>query len=68
MSTDQPKSSSVALPCEADVTAPATVAPTLGYPNNRVEASPSRTGWQASVVLETGLAEQALATVTSVER
>ena len=67
MSQDQSSNEAQPLACELDVTAPATVAPGLGYPNNRVEASPTKTGWQASVVLENGLADQSNATVTSVD-
>ena len=62
--TNQPKSQ---LPAEADVQTSATVAPTLGFPNNRVETSPTPTGWQASRVLETGLADQVFADVESIE-
>lgn len=65
MSQDTPNANA-SLACELDVTAPASVAPSLGYPNNRVEGSPTRTGWQASVVLATGLPDQAQATVTKI--
>lgn len=42
---------------EDAVTAAATVAQGLGYPNNREIAPISPTGWQASVVSATGKAE-----------
>ena len=56
------------LPAEQGVPTKATVAPTLGFPNNRVAQSPEQTGWQASKVLGTGLADKALATVENIKK
>lgn len=43
------------LACEAGVSSPATVAPGLGYPNNRVANSPQSTGWLATNIHADGL-------------
>jgi ubiquinone biosynthesis protein COQ9 len=54
------------LPAEIGVSAAASVVPTLGFPNNRVEQSAQPTGWQASVVTAEGTPDQALAVVTKI--
>ena len=52
----------------SEATNGASVAVSLGYPNNRVEVSAQPTGWQASVVLPSGLADQSEATTHKIQK
>ena len=56
------------LPAEQGVPTKASVAPNLGFPNNRAAGSPEPTGWQASKVLSTGLADKSFATVEEIKK
>lgn len=60
------KSKKLTAAIEAGVTAEATVASSLGFPNNRVEESASPTGWQASKLNSDGTADQSEAKVNQI--
>jgi hypothetical protein len=53
---------------EQGVTAPATVVPGLGYPNNRVENRIEPTGWQASNIQDSGVPEQGDANLEKIKK
>ncbi|MEN9714816.1 MAG: hypothetical protein RJA35_283 [Actinomycetota bacterium] len=55
------------LPAEQGVSTPAATVSGLGYPNGRAEVSPTPTGWSASAVTSEGAADQAFATVSTID-